>query len=268
MHLRRLPLIFGLVMLLHLLAGCIRPASTRVYQFLPVEETEALPAVGGLMTALPTPDDTIEPPAPADDAVGLPEMLTVFPLYTGSAWVYHYTAYAEEATAEMRVVDTLVDVGEWQGSYFAQINRQTEIITGSENLYYLSIPMNGVYFWIVQENRIYLAVGTLPQNLNDAMLAYQMPLAAGDAWVSETWADNLDCEINQAACRFVLEPETVTLLSDAPAACIVIANPYLSGVVYETFCDGVGVFGGKYDHNGSSFGYQFTLSAYSLQQPD
>ena len=234
-------------------------------------------------------------PTPARGAggLGLSALLKIFPLATGTRWVYTETTYTQAGDpnqiirAVTSIADQVADVQNLPPYYIAHIQRETSLVSADPGF----LEYNGTktslgsseFWYILHAGRVYLSHERPdPTNLALDQLSEELdfPLTVGSSWCpNKIQKGSLTPEAetpvpcaSSAGVRKVLAEESYTTQAGKFEPCYQMSDFYNSGSPIRVFCEGVGFVAEKYDHAGSRFGYsqelvQFLVPAASLTTP-
>ena len=203
-----------------------------------------------------------------------------FPLETGTTRVYSYQAYnpspedpAQTVKAIYELTETIVDT-ETISSYLVVHVRRDRKLLSADPGWTQELSNQPDEFWYVRDDqRVFQS--NLPLDTNNIkpdtlILDYQFPLSVRKSWCLLPDSRNNPKEI--AGCDFVGKREVTghgTYQTPAGAFdnCYDIMDVYNGGNILQKFCDGVGIVFMKFDHAGTQFGFEQTLTKFSKGTP-
>ncbi len=191
-----------------------------------------------------------------------------FPLAPASTWIYEYRAYTEDQQATWTVTETILAAEERDELLFAEIERLTRLEEGQPGESFLTQPESGTSWYILRGGELFHQIEMPePQAIaENARLVMVFPPENVPCWPVDDALGPL--ELGASGCRYV---SNFLPVYETPAGtfenCLELLTPYLSGSIRSVFCPNVGFVAEKYDHLGSSFGYEFVLTGYSLPLP-
>ncbi len=243
------------MLLVFALAGCVRSASR------PPAGISAPPAA-----SVPA---SVEAGGPLVPAI-VPSVPDYWPLTTGTTWIYRYEAYSGEARAVWRVSESVIYTGPQGGYWTAHLERRVTLEQGDLSAGFPSAPEEADYWLVVDGSHIYRTGESLDlQAVPDAWLELVYPPPAG-CWFPDPQQRRDEGQVTPPTgalpgCRAPDGPAGVVV---TPAGiferCLKLATPYNNGPVYQTFCPGIGMVAGQFDHLGTPFGYSTVLTGYLL----
>jgi hypothetical protein len=228
-----------------------------------------LPLIALLLTACvrsasapaPTLASASENPAPTPGLVS-------FPLSPASTWIYEYRAYTEDEQATWVVTETILSAEDRDGLQVAEVERLIRLEEGQPSESFLTQPESGTSWYVLRGGELFHQIEMPdPQTIaENAGLVMVFPPENIPCWPVD---DDLGpLERGASGCRYVSNSLPVY---ETPAGtfenCLELFTPYLSGGILTVFCPNVGFVAEKYAHVGSSFGYEFVLTGYSLPLP-
>jgi len=274
-RLRFFGLLLGLVAI-SCVTGCVRPYSTAPVQKL----TEPNLALGHVTTAemiektleaaatctqtadsLPMPSLEEEPVYSVD----IQQTLLLFPLHTGTAWVYEYSACSGEERSVWKIIDTVVETHYDVGYFSARIERKSILIEGRAGYYYLDIPQAGNYWYVLEGTKVFRFLESpVLEQIDQAWLEFIFPFPQS-CWYPEGMQRLAGDEELLICCRSVEKHFTQILPTGDTVDCTQLSSASHEGDTLLIFCDGVGIVGGSSEGLDSSHYYVFELTAYIIQ---
>lgn len=203
-----------------------------------------------------------------------------FPLERGTTRVYAYQAYSPSPADPTQIVkatyeltETIVDT-ETISSYFIAHVRRDRKLLNSDPGWIQELSGQPNEFWYVRDGQ-QVFQSNLPLDTNnikpdELILDYQFPLSVRKSWCLLPDSRKSPKEI--AGCDFVGKREvTGHGTYQTPAGsfdnCYDIMDVYNGGNILQKFCDGVGIVFMKFDHSGTQFGFEQTLTKFSKGTP-
>jgi hypothetical protein len=191
-----------------------------------------------------------------------------FPLAPASTWIYEYRAYTEDQQATWVVTETIVAAEERDGLLVAEVERLIRLQEGQPGDSLITPPEDGISWYILRGADLFRQYGALDSGdiLKNARLEMVFPPESVPCWPLDDALGPL--ERGASGCRSVSSSLPVyETRAGTFENCVELLTPYLSGSILTVFCPNVGFMAEKYDHFGSSFGYEFVLTGYSLPLP-
>ena len=243
--------LFSLVLIL-LLSACVR--QTPIVP-IPSAETQANDPFYG-----PIPTSSILQPDPVVE-----ETLRIYPLRVGSTWVYEYLGY--DATQEViwRVTETIVDVKMVEGYYAAKMERTADLLEGDPPTDFLFTPETGVFWFLIDGEKIYRFETDYHTNLSDAWLVLIVPFPEpGDGWYPDP-GKRASLEPGKDGFRYASEPYKENMSMNQTLTCYNIVTEESGAKDEGTFCETVGYFYFEQVDFDQPIGYRIELTGFSLQ---
>ncbi len=262
------------LVLLFGLSACWRPLSAPTVDlslFTPhPENTGDNPSEGeaAVSSAVPSPSQetsSITPTPTPELSLNTEETLRLFPLHVGSAWVYDYLGFDENIEANWHVIETVVQTRIVDGYYAAQIQRSVELISGDPPPNFSQSPQSGVFWYLIDRNRVFLFDADLSTDLSNAWLDLILPFPPE----SEIWYPDpikrANPDANFVFDRYASAPYQKLLPTGVTHTCYNITSIFDDELEEATFCEGVGFVFGESKPNITRSGYYFELLAFTLQ---
>lgn len=209
-----------------------------------------------------------------------PVQASGFPLEKGTTWVYSYEAYDTSPSDPERVIratcqlpDTVVDTETVSEYYVAHVKRDWKLVQ-SEPEWMWDMSSQPREFWYIRDGkRVYQS--NMPIDANnikpdELILDYEFPLSSKSGWC--LLPDARQGSRGAAGCDFVGRRQvTGNAPFDTPAGsfenCYDLVDIYNGGNILHKFCDGTGIVSMKFDHTGTKFGFEQTLTGFSKGMP-
>ena len=198
--------------------------------------------------------------------------LSEFPLHVGTTWVYAYEAYEPSASDPTQIVkatyqltQTVIET-ETNSSYFVAH------VTSDYQLMNADMEWRGWYvdglsketWYVTNGQKIFETRFFDSKNIDEdrMILEYVFPLEMDSRW----------CQLQNPPCQYVGWRVVTSQSSyETPIGkfddCYHMRDIYNGGGLFQKFCVGIGVVTMKYDHIGTSFGFEQTLIDYSIGTP-
>lgn len=231
-----------------------------------------------LTTETPTPPTATSQPSP----VSITSILKLFPLVQGNTWVYDYTEYTSSPNDALKTIQAtyeisrqVVEVKTVDQVTFAHIRHNVKKVSEdpgfSDREGDPSIPDS--FWYILHDNKIYSS-DELPADLYgidylQLTLEYVFPLAKGAEWCpspiakSEIGETATVAPCNPIGRRVVLSDEPFQSAAGSFDRCYQLKDEWNTSGIFQTFCEGVGIVEQKFDHSGSLFGFEQTLTRFA-----
>ncbi len=199
-----------------------------------------------------------------------------FPLSKGTTWTYSVSEYqpagqdpTKTITAESIYTDTVVDTQTAGAFFIAHVQRSTRLVRWDPG--WSSAPDSGVPEWwyVIEGQKVYESRQPLDvKNIQTEALLLDLdfPLDPGKSWCSSTTIKGeqvLDCSSPGAGKVTVEKLEGVTSTAGNFKNCVLVIQWSNGGNVIQQFCSGVGFVNVKFDHSGTPFGFERTLTDYT-----
>jgi hypothetical protein len=204
-----------------------------------------------------------------------------FPLEKGTTWVYSYEAYDTSPSGPQKIVkatyqltETIVETQTVSQYFVAHVKRERKLINADTDWVDLSSQPNE--FWYIRDGQK-LFQSNLPLDINNIkterlILDYQFPLSLKSNWClisedlkSATPPDNAGCDF--VGKRAVTDDGSYKTPAGNFENCYDLVDYYNGGNIFHKFCSGVGIVFMKFDHSGSRFGFEQTLTSYTKGTP-
>ena len=213
----------------------------------------------------------------ASQPTGLPstvsQVLAIFPLETGSTWVYTEEAYSGDEKATWRVVDTVTDNLVRSSLFAARVQREVTLLSGIPSAHFIHPPTNEVFWYLVDGKAIYRQdvdqpAGLAWDGLDRLTLEWVLPLSAqAPCWFPDPSQRQAMPVPGASGCRTA----GAEMSLKSPAGAFNHCHPVMTNDSYGSdkliFCDGVGIASHTYDRQDHSFGEQLLLTGYLVQSP-
>ncbi len=274
-RLRFFGLLLGLVTV-SFVTGCVRPYSTAPVQKptepnlasahvqitgITEETLEAVATCTQTADSLPMSSLEEEPVYSVD----IQQTLLLFPLHTGTAWVYEYSAYSGEERSVWQIVDTVVETHYDAGCFSARIERKSILIEGRAGNYYLDIPQAGNYWYVLKGTKVFRFLESpVLEQIDQAWLEFILPFPQS-CWYPDAMRRLAGDGELIIGCRSVEKHFKQILPTGDTVDCTQLSSPSQKGDILLIFCDGVGIVGGSSEGLDSSHYYVFELTAYIIQ---
>ena len=209
---------------------------------------------------------------------------TEFPLYKGMTWTYSYEAYEPSPTdpaqviqATYELVETITDTENVSGYWIAHVTREYQLLNvdpGWTGDFEVSLPNE--YWYVLNDDKVWESRSAIDSDMiqvDEFLLDYDFPLSLSAAWcLLPLNSNNSDSGKNITNCEFVGK-RMVTNTGDfeSPAGtfddCYELTDFFNGGNFIHWFCPEVGIVFMKFDHMGTRFGFEQTLTSYSKGKP-
>ena len=196
-----------------------------------------------------------------------------FPLEKGTTWVYTYEAYDPSPSdpeqvihATYQLTDTVIDAETTSNYLVAHVKRDWKLLTADPDWTW-DMSSQPREFWYVRDGqRVYqsnMPIDTSNIKPDELILAYEFPLSLKSGWC--LLPDARKDSRGTAGCDFVGRRQVTGKGSyDTPVGsfenCYDIVDIYNGGNILQKFCDGAGSVFMKFDHAGTKFGFEQTLT--------
>ncbi len=203
-----------------------------------------------------------------------------FPLDKGTTWVYSYEAYDPSPSDPEKVVraayqmtDTIVDTETASNYFIAHVKRDWKQIQADPE-WMRDMSSQPREFWYVRDGgKVYqsnLPVDVANLRPDKLILDYEFPLTARKSWC--LLPDNRSNSEGTSNCDFVGKRQVTgqdrfETPADTFDNCYDLQDVYNGGNILQKFCNGAGIVYQKFDHAGTKFGFEQTLSSFSKGTP-
>ena len=204
-----------------------------------------------------------------------------FPLDKGTTWVYSYEAYDTSPSDPQKIVkatyqlkETIVETQTVSENFVAHVKQERKLINADTDWVDLSSQPNE--FWYVKNGQNLfqsnLPLDTSNINTDRLILDYRFPLSLKSNWClisedlkSATPQANAGCDF--VGKRAVTDHGSYKTPAGNFENCYDLVDIYNGGNIFQKFCSGVGIVFIKFDHSGSRFGFEQTLTSYTKGKP-
>ncbi|HEY9152224.1 MAG TPA: hypothetical protein VIN60_05005 [Anaerolineales bacterium] len=201
-----------------------------------------------------------------------------FPLLKGTRWVYSYRAYQPSisnprqiARATYQLTDTVTDT-EFVSPYFiAHVQSVWKLVQSDSGWMedFISNQPNETWY-VVNGQQVFgskQAIDIKNINTDDLLLDYDFPLVVNKNWCPMK-VDFKDPTHKIANCQSAGKREITNQSTlETPAGkfdnCYDMVDYFNDGNFYQKFCNGVGIVSLQFDHAGTPFGFEQTLTHFS-----
>jgi hypothetical protein len=174
--------------------------------------------------------------------------------------------------ASYEVTDTVVDTETVSDYFVAHVIRNWELVKADPD-WQQDMSSQPREFWYVRDGQqIYqsnLPLDTGNIHLNQLILDYEFPLSQGKSWCLLPDARGAG---QSSGCDFVGKRQVTaygpyTTPAGTFESCYDLTDSYNGGNILQKFCAGAGIVYMKFDHAGTRFGFEQTLSSLSPGTP-
>lgn len=210
-----------------------------------------------------------------------PMQASAFPLDKGTTWVYSYEAYDPAASDPEKVIqatyqltDTVVDTQTVSSYFVAHVTRDWKLIEADPD-WLRDLSSQPRELWYIRDGeQVYQSNFPIDaDNINpdQLILDYRFPLTVRDSWC--LLPDSRSESGTAAGCEFVGRREVTDQgRFETPAGnftnCYELTDIYNGGNILQKFCEGAGIVYMKFDHAGTKFGFEQTLTNFSEGTPE
>ena len=195
-----------------------------------------------------------------------------FPLEKGTTWVYSFETYEPSEPSPSQIVEATyrltatVAETEIKPPYFlAHVIFKYELVSSDSGWRGLWVNDRPTETWYILDNHQIFESANIDINTIDnkpGTLDYVFPLSDQKRW----------CHMQNPPCLSVGWRAVINQgVYETPAGkfdeCYDMQDFYNGGSRFHTFCIGVGIVAMSYDHVGTPFGYQQTLTEYVVGVP-
>lgn len=203
-----------------------------------------------------------------------------FPLQKGTTWVYSYQAYnpspldpEQTIKATYELTQTIVDTEIVSQYVVAHVTRDRKLMDADADWTQALSNEPNEFWYVLDGQKLYqsnfpLDTGNI--NPEQLILDYQFPLTTKESWC--LMPDSRGDTNEAPGCDFVGRREVTGYgRYEGPAGtfenCYDLMDVYNGGNILQTICDGVGIVHMKFDHSGTQFGFEQTLTSFSTGSP-
>lgn len=210
-------------------------------------------------------------------------ILAEFPLQKGTAWVYSYQAYqpsisdpTQIAKAVYQLTEIVADTESGSPYFVAHIKSEWKLIQADSGWTEDFVSGQPDERWYVVNGRKVFesrqAVDVKNANPDNLILDYDFPLAMNKKWCSMQFNPKDPAHTPITSCQYSGEREITNQSTFETSTgkfkdCYDMVDYFNDGNFYQKFCNGVGVVSLKYDHAGTRFGFEQTLTHYTAGAP-
>src|SRR5215216_5561932 len=203
-----------------------------------------------------------------------------FPLNKGTTWTYSYEAYEPSPTdsaqvieATYQLIETVIDTETVAPYFIAHVKREYQLAdvdpvwTGD-----FEVSQPNEYWYVVDNNKIFESRSPIETNttkIDGFLLDYVFPLSLSSAWCRQSSNLKAPTSNNAAACEFigkriVTNSGTYETSAGKFDDCYELTDYLNGGNIIHWFCTGIGIVYRRFDHAGTRFGFEETLTDYSI----
>ena len=222
------------------------------------ENPPGTPEISPTTTPIPTPslldlDPTVQ------------RTLRNYPLRVGSTWVYEYLGYDAKQEIIWRVTETIVDASLVDGYYVAKMERTAELLDGDPPANFINTPDTGVFWFLVDGEKIYQFSGSLDTELSNAWLSLIIPFPApDDGWYPDP-AKRGAFGPGEDGYRFASEPYVENVAGNNALTCYNVKTLSEKSSDRRTFCETIGFFYFEFINYDQPSGHRVELKGFSVQ---
>jgi hypothetical protein len=200
-----------------------------------------------------------------------------FSLEKGTVWAYLYDAYEPSADpdqtmkATYRLTETVVET-ETKSPYFvAHVEREYTLMSADAGWNGDFSEQQKEFWYVIDADHVLRSnqpVDRVPLNVDELILDYDFPLSVAKTWCLSASTDTT----KPTSCEFVGRREVTSQGPyEGPMGkfddCYQVTEYWNTGNFFQTFCNGIGVVSMKFDHPGTRFGFEQTLTGYTRGTP-
>lgn len=203
-----------------------------------------------------------------------------FPLERGTTWVYSYQAYnpspadpTQVIKATYELTETIVGTETVSNFFVAHVKRDRKLLNADPGWTQEISGQPNELWYVRDDQQIFqsnLPLDTKNIHPDQLILDYQFPLTVRKSWC--LLPDSRNNPKPMAGCDFVGKREVIDHGKyETPAGtfenCYDLMDVYNGGNILQKFCEGVGIVLMKFDHSGTRFGFEQTLTKFSKGTP-
>jgi hypothetical protein len=191
--------------------------------------------------------------------------VSLYPLRTGSTWVYEYLGFDSNREVVWQVVMNVVDVIVREDYYIAQIEQSALLLEGDPGVNFAYSPNEGTFYYLIDGENLYRIDSLDELDLQDAWLELVLPLPEpSEGWYPEPGRRS-ELSAGQMGYRIASAPYQEGSLAEESYVCHNISTMMVAGSERQTFCEGVGYFYAELINFDENTGYRIELKGFSLQ---
>lgn len=203
-----------------------------------------------------------------------------FPLEKGTTWVYSYQAYnpspsdpEQTVKATYELTQTIVEREAVSDYVIAHVKRDRQLVNADPDWTQELSSQPNDFWYVLKDQQLFQSnfpVDSANINPDQLILDYQFPLAGKESWC--LMPDSRNNQKGLKGCDFVGKREVTGYGAyESPAGtfenCYDLMDIYNGGNILQKVCDGVGIVFMKFDHSGTRFGFEQTLTGFSKGTP-
>jgi hypothetical protein len=193
------------------------------------------------------------------------ETLRIYPLRVGSSWVYDSLSYDENQDVIWRVTETVVDAFLLEGYYVAVLEESVELLQGDPPLEFPFVPEAGIFWRLIDGNKIYRFNEFPESDLKDAWLEVILPFPKpGEGWYPDP-VKRAEGVPDKEGYRTASAPYQDSVAPGRSYVCYNMVTKVNDGKQEATFCETIGFFYFERIDFDQPLGSRIELSGYSLQ---
>jgi hypothetical protein len=191
--------------------------------------------------------------------------LEIYPLRSGSSWIYDFLGFDAEREVLWRVVDTVVDAQIIDGYYIAELERKIELLEGSPPTGFIFQPEEGAKWFLIDGSQVYEIDSSLDIDLSQAWLALDTTFPGRDqGWYPDPQMRQAFPQ-NMFGYRYASDAYQDQVPGDKTYICYNIVTEVENGKQEATFCEALGYYYFEFNNYGEASGYRIELRGFSLQ---
>jgi hypothetical protein len=205
-----------------------------------------------------------------------------FPLEKGTTWVYSYEGYDASPSDPQRLIratyqltETIVDTQTVSENFVAHVKRERKLIQADTGWMQDFTSEQNEFWYVRNGQKLFqsnMPLDTSNIKTEELILDYEFPLTLKGNWCLLSPSGKGSTPQDNAGCDFVgKRAVTDRGRYETPAGnfenCYDLVDYFNGGNIYQKLCDGVGIVFMKFDHSGSRFGFEKTLTSYSKGTP-
>lgn len=205
-----------------------------------------------------------------------------FPLEKGTTWVYSYEAYDTSPSDPQKIIratyqltETIVETQAISENFVAHVKRDRKLIKADTDWMQDYASEQNEFWYVRNGQKLFqsnLPLDTSNIKTDELILDYEFPLSLRNSWCLFSPGSKGSTPPDNTGCDFVgKRAVTDQGRYETPAGnfdnCYDLVDYFNGGNIFQKLCDGVGIVFMKFDHSGSRFGFEQTLTSFTKSIP-
>lgn len=196
--------------------------------------------------------------------------LDIFPVYPGTSWTFErvdYESYLNQTvTATYQIIETVVDERVDLPYYIAHAKGEKTLLAKDAGWSQPDDSKSYEFWYVLRDGAVYKTQAAPDlvnlQNSSPEMV-YQLPLMVGATWCPTSTGAQQGASCQNSGEFSVLGMQPIQTKSGILDGCYQIRQFFNDGSFFSLFCMMVGPAGVKFDHAGTPFGFNQTLTSFT-----